>query len=98
MAYKSTSVNYSCNGLSGMLLFTKLPLREFTMANGNGNPVDMDYIDVALVNTPKGLRISLHPVSRGVAISPRQFLLDIHCARSVAKNLADFVTAAEPGQ
>ena len=68
------------------------------MANGASNPVDLDYIDIALVNTPKGLRISLRPISRGVAISPGQFLLDIHCARSVAKNLADFVFAADSGQ
>ncbi len=68
------------------------------MANGAGNPVDLDYIDVALVNTPKGLRISLRPVGRGVGISPRQFLLDIHCARSFSKNLADFVVAADSGQ
>jgi hypothetical protein len=68
------------------------------MANGAGNPVDLDYIDIALVNTPKGLRISLRPVSRGVAISPRQFLLDVHCARGLAKNLVDFVAAADSGQ
>jgi hypothetical protein len=55
------------------------------MANGNGNPVDMDYIDVALVNAPKGLRMSLHPVSRGVAISPRQFLLDIPAQGALLK-------------
>ena len=68
------------------------------MANGVSNPVDLDHIDTALVNTPKGLRISLRPVSRGVAISPKQFILDIHCARSLAKNLADFVDAADSGQ
>jgi hypothetical protein len=68
------------------------------MANAAGNHVDLDYINVALVNTPKGLRISLRPISRGVAISPKQFLLDIHCARGLAKNLADFVDAADSGQ
>ncbi len=68
------------------------------MANGAGNPMNLDYIDIGLVNTPKGLRISLRPVSRGVAISPRKFLLNIHCARSLAKNLAEFVDAADSGQ
>jgi len=68
------------------------------MTNRTGNPVDLDYIDAALVNTSRGLRISLRPVSRGVAISPRQFFLDIHCARGLAKNLADFVAAADTGQ
>ena len=68
------------------------------MANGAGNPVNLDYIDIGLVNKPKGLRISLRPVSRGAAISPRKFLLDIHCARSLAKNLAEFVDAAVSGQ
>jgi hypothetical protein len=67
------------------------------MANSAVDPVDLDYVDVALVSTPKGLRISLRPISRGVAISPRQFLLDIHCARGLAKNLADFVAAADSG-
>jgi len=55
------------------------------MANGTTDPLDSDYIDAALMNTPKGLRISLQPVSRGTAISPRLFLLDIHCARGLAK-------------
>ena len=68
------------------------------MANGASNPVDLDYIDITLVNTPKGLRISLRPVSRGVWISPRQLLLDNHCARGLAKNLSDFVDAADSGQ
>ena len=68
------------------------------MANGTSNPVDLDYIDAALMNTPKGLRISLRSVSRGVAIIPRLFLLDIHCARGLAKTLADFIIAAESGR
>ena len=60
--------------------------------------MDFDYIDAALVNTPKGLRISLRPVSQSVTASPKQFLLEIHCARGLAENLAEFVAAADSGR
>jgi hypothetical protein len=60
-----------------------------------GNPVDLDYIDTALVKSAKGLRISPRRVGQGVTISPRQFLLEIHRARGMAKTLADFADAAD---
>lgn len=56
---------------------------------------EIDFVDAALLEGPRGPRIVLRPHKRGKPFSPAAFSLDVQAARMLSLHLQQFVQEAE---